>query len=164
MSNSHKTVFLDRDGVINKNRTDYVKTITELVILDIADSIKKLNENNFLTVVVTNQSAINRGLTTHQNIETIHTTIQEYLKSFGTQIDAFYYCPHRPDENCFCRKPQPGMLIQATEDLNIDLKSSWMIGDRDSDIEAARRIGCKSIKIDEKFSLKDAVESILNSK
>ena len=164
MSKLHKTIFLDRDGIINKNREDYVKTVKELIILDIAHYIKKLKDNGFLIVVITNQSAINRGLTTHQNIETIHATIQEYLKLYGTQIDAFYYCPHRPDENCFCRKPQPGLLKKAVKDLNIDLKSSWMIGDRDSDIEAARRIGCKFIKMSEKLSLKDAVEIILNSK
>jgi len=76
MNNLNKTVFLDRDGVINKNRSDYVKTIDELEILDIADSIKKLKDNGFLVVVISNQSAINRGFTTHENVKQIHSTIQ----------------------------------------------------------------------------------------
>lgn len=162
MNNSRKAVFLDRDGVINKERSDYVKTVEELVILDVTNSIKKLKDNGFLVVVISNQSAINRGLTTHQNVEQIHATIQDYLKKHGTQIDAFYYCPHRPDENCNCRKPKPGLFNKATNDLQIDLGSSWMIGDRDSDIEAAKAIGCKSIKISSDSGLGDAVQSILN--
>lgn len=164
MNNLCKAVFLDRDGVINKERSDYVKTVDELVILnDIASPIKKLRENGFLIVIITNQSAINRGLTTHQHVENIHSTIQRYLKKNGTQIDAFYYCPHRPDEYCDCRKPKPGLLNKAINDLKIDIKSSWMIGDRDSDIEAARVTGCKSIKITSNSGLNSAVQSILNS-
>lgn len=164
MNEFHKAVFLDRDGVINKNRDDYVKNIKELEILDIANPIKKLKDNNFLVVVISNQSAINRGLTNHDNVQQIHYAIQEYLKNNGTQIDAFYYCPHKPDENCSCRKPKPGLFKKASDELDIDLKSSWMIGDRDSDIQAALEAGCKSIKIPENSSLHDAVDSILNSK
>lgn len=164
MSNSSKAVFLDRDGVINKERTDYVKTVNELVILDdIANPIKKLRDNGFLVVVVTNQSAINRGLTSHQNVESIHSAIQVYLKKNETQVDAFYYCPHRPDEHCECRKPKPGLLIKAIDELKIDVKSSWMIGDRDSDMEAARMVGCKAIKISSNSGFNNAVQSILNS-
>lgn len=164
MNNFCKAIFLDRDGVINKERSDYVKTIDELVILDdIASPIKKLKDNGFLVMVVTNQSAINRGLTTRQHVEHIHATIQEYLQKNGTQIDAFYYCPHRPDEHCDCRKPKPGLLKQAINDFKIDITSSWMVGDRDSDIEAARMIGCKSIKVTSNSGLNNAVQSILNS-
>jgi histidinol-phosphate phosphatase family protein len=164
MNNSYKAVFLDRDGVINKERTDYVKTVNELVILDdIINPIKKLKDNGFLVVVISNQSAINRGLTSHQNVENIHSAIQMYLQKNGTQIDAFYYCPHRPDEHCECRKPKPGLLIKAINDLKIDVKSSWMIGDRDSDMEAAKLVGCKAIKITSNSRFNSAVQSILNS-
>ena len=164
MNNLHKAIFLDRDGVINKERTDYVKKVEELIILDVADPIKKFRDNGFLVVVISNQSAINRGLTTHENVKQIHSAIQEYLKTKGTQIDAFYYCPHRPDENCDCRKPKPGLLNKATSDLGIDPKSSWMIGDRDSDMEAARLVGCRAIQITSNSGLNDIVQSILNSK
>lgn len=164
MNKLRKAVFLDRDGVLNEERSDYVKSVEELVILDdIASPIKQLKENDFLVVVISNQSAINRGLTTSEDIEKIHSTLQEYLKEYNVQIDAFYYCPHRPEEHCNCRKPKPGMLEKAANEMKIDLKSSWMIGDRDSDMEAAQMVGCKSIKITDRVRLSDAVQSILNS-
>ncbi|MDE1767038.1 MAG: HAD family hydrolase [Thaumarchaeota archaeon] len=163
MTEFHKAVFLDRDGVVNKERADYVKKVDELVILDVANSIKKLRDGGFLIIVISNQSAVNRGLTTHENVKKIHSTIQDYLEKGGTQIDAFYYCPHRPDENCNCRKPKPGLLNKAINDLKIDPKLSWMIGDRDSDIEAAKLVGCKFVKIISNSGLDYAVQRILNS-
>lgn len=93
----------------------------------------------------------------------IHSAIQEHLKKDGTFIDAFYYCPHKPDENCDCRKPKPGLLLKASTELEIDLKSSWMIGDSRSDLEAAKAVGCKSIMIDQEISLSIAIQNILLS-
>lgn len=161
--NLNKAIFLDRDGVLNENRSDYVKTIHELKILDIGSSIKKLKDNNFLIIVITNQSAINRGLTTYENVNQIHFSIQEYLKKYNVQIDAFYYCPHHPDDHCSCRKPQPGLILQAAKDFNIDLISSWMVGDMDTDIQAAINAGCMHMKIEKNIDLNNIVESILNS-
>ena len=161
--NKLKTVFLDRDGVINKERNDYVKSISELEIFpDVAKNIELLKNAGFLVVVITNQSAINRGLITHEMVNQIHVSIQNYLKANGTCVDGFFYCPHKPDENCNCRKPKSGLLHQAILELNIDLNSSWMIGDSNSDIEAAISIGCKAIKIDNNFSLDNAVDKILS--
>jgi len=161
--NKLKTVFVDRDGVINQERSDYVKSITELAIYpNVAKNIKLLKDAGFLVVVITNQSAVNRGIITHEMINQIHNSIQDHLKKHGTFLDGFYYCPHIPNENCNCRKPKPGLLQQAILELNIDLNSSWMIGDSDSDIEAADSIGCKAIKINDNFSLDNAVEKILN--
>ena len=158
-----KTVFVDRDGVINQERNDYVKSISELEIYpNVAKNIKLLKDAGFLVIVITNQSAVNRGIITHEMINQIHNSIQEHLKKYGTFLDGFYYCPHVPDENCNCRKPKPGLLQQAILELNIDLNSSWMIGDSDSDIEAADSIGCKAIKISDNFSLDNAVKKILN--
>lgn len=165
MTNSHKAVFFDRDGVINKEKKDYVKTTYELEIFpNIIESIKKLREAGFIIVVITNQSAINRGLTTHQQVLEIHSTIQRFLKKNGTQIDRFYYCPHRPDENCECRKPKPGLILKASKELQLNLKSSWMIGDCDSDIQAASAAGCTPLKINSIHQLQDAIQEILNSK
>ena len=164
MDNSKRAVFFDRDGVINKERTDYVKTVNELDIFsNIIDSIKRLKNSGFVVIVLTNQSAINRGLTTHEKVNKIHRTIQDFLIENGTSIDSFYYCPHRPDENCDCRKPKPGLFLKAADELKIDLKSSWMIGDKDTDIEAATTAGCKSIKINSNDELDNAVQDILNS-
>ncbi len=161
--NKLKTVFLDRDGVINKERSDYIKSISELEIFpDVAKNIELLKNAGFLVVVITNQSAINRGLITHEMVSQIHGSIQNYLKANGTYVDGFFYCPHKPDENCNCRKPKSGLLNNAILELNIDINSSWMIGDNDSDIEASTSIGCKAIKIDNNFSLDNAVDKILN--
>ena len=161
--NKLKTVFLDRDGVINQERSDYVKSISELEIYpNVAKNIKLLKDAGFLVVVITNQSAVNRGIVTHEMINQIHNSIQDHLKKHGTFLDGFYYCPHTPDENCNCRKPKSGLLEKAILELNVDLNSSWMIGDSDSDIEAADSVGCKAIKISDSFSLDNAVEKILN--
>jgi len=159
----NKAVFLDRDGIINKERKDYVKTIDELEIFEnISWCIKQLKKNNYLVIVITNQSAINRGLIDIQKIDEIHAEIQRYLAKFNTEIDAFYFCPHRPDENCFCRKPNPGLIIQASNDFDIDLKSSWMIGDNESDILSGQNAGCHTLKISHNNELISSINQILN--
>ena len=163
--NKLKTVFLDRDGVINKERSDYIKSISELEIFpNVAKNIELLKNDGFLVVVITNQSAINTGIITHKTVAQIHDSIQNYLKTNGTSVDGFFYCPHKPNENCNCRKPKPGLLHQAILELNIDPKSSWMIGDNNSDIDAATSIGCKAIKLSKNFSLGKAVSKILDSR
>ena len=163
MNNVCNAVFLDRDGVLNKLKYDYVKSIDELDIFSfIPKPIKKIHSLGFLVIVVTNQSAINRGFTSHQKISGIHEKIQSFLKSFGTKVDAFYYCPHMPNESCMCRKPKPGLLFKASDDWNIDLKSSWFIGDSESDIIAGNSAGCKTIKISQNFNLENAVQKLEN--
>jgi histidinol-phosphate phosphatase family protein len=158
----NKAVFLDRDGVINKERKDYVKTVDELEIFEnISKCIQELKKNNYLVIVITNQSAINRGLTSIQKINDIHNKIQNFLLKFNTKIDAFYFCPHRPDEHCLCRKPNSQMIIKASNDFDIDLQSSWMIGDNDSDVSAGQNAGCKSIKIKNNSDLPNIIKYIL---
>ena len=165
MNNLKRAIFFDRDGVINKERKDYVKTVAELEIFsNIVEPIKRFRNAGFLIIVITNQSAINRGLTTDEEINQIHATIQNFLRKNGTMIDRFYYCSHRPDENCICRKPKPGLFLIAAAQMNIDLKSSWMIGYKDSDLQAATVAGCKSIKITNETNLVKATELILNFK
>ena len=161
--NKKKAVFLDRDGVINKNKIDYVKTINELEIFpNIEIPIKKLKKNNFYVIVITNQSAINRNLMTREQLNKIHSYIQQYLKTFDTSIDNFYFCPHKPNENCNCRKPKSGMLLEAIQEFNIDPKLSWMIGDNDSDIQAGLNVGCQTVRIEKNINLQKAVEKILD--
>tara|TARA_B100000949_G_C14276579_1_gene449779 strand:- start:1069 stop:1566 length:498 start_codon:yes stop_codon:yes gene_type:complete len=164
MVEKRRAIFLDRDGVINKKRDDYVKSIDELEIFPfVASTIKKLNNANFKVIVITNQSAINRNIITHKKVEQIHLTIQNYLKKNQSFIDAFYYCPHRPDENCICRKPKPGLLIKAIQDFKINPKESWMIGDSNSDLESGRLVGCNVMKINNHVNLEKAVELIIES-
>ena len=164
MVEKRRAIFLDRDGVINKKRDDYVKSINELEIFPfVASAIKKLNNANFKVIVITNQSAINRNIITHKKVEQIHLTIQNYLKKKQSFIDAFYYCPHKPDENCICRKPKPGLLIKAIQDFKINPKESWMIGDSNSDLESGRLVGCNVMKINNHVNLEKAVELIIES-
>ncbi|MDE2588890.1 MAG: HAD family hydrolase [Patescibacteria group bacterium] len=142
----NRAVFLDRDGVINRNRDDYVKNIQEMEILsNVSDAIRLLNEENYLVVIISNQSAINRGLLSIETLDEIHQFLKREVGKKGAKIDAIYFCPHKPDENCDCRKPQPTMIFRASEDLGINLSESYMIGDRDSDKFCAQRANVKFI-------------------
>jgi len=160
----NKAIFLDRDGVLNKDRSDYVKNIHELEIFpNIGKYIKLINDEEFLVIVISNQSAIGRKLTTKNEVERIHDSLQEYLKKWSAKIDAFYYCPHHPQDNCECRKPKPGLLIRAANDFNIDLQNSWMLGDHDRDVQSGLNAGCKSIKITSENSFEKILDTILKS-
>jgi D-glycero-D-manno-heptose 1,7-bisphosphate phosphatase len=141
-------VFLDRDGVINENRADYVKSWEEFVFLpNVFEPLRQLAQNGLLTIVVTNQSAINRGLISREMVETIHRQMCEVVSRNGGRIDAVLTCPHRPDENCCCRKPEPGLLLQAAERFDLDLARSYLIGDAFCDIAAGLAVGCRSILV-----------------
>ena len=160
----NKAVFLDRDGVINQNRDDYVKSLEELHIFPfVATLIQKLHELNFLVIVITNQSVINRGLISREKLNEIHNAIQDYMVKNNTSIDAFYYCPHRPDENCKCRKPNPGLIKQAAIDFQINLSQSWMIGDNQKDFDAGISAGCKSIKLSHPSELENILDKIFSN-
>lgn len=157
-------IFLDRDGVINQERKNYVKNLNEFMILDgVADAIKILKQNNFLVIVITNQSAINQHLLSVEMLNTIHAHLHDYLKKNGTSIDAIYYCPHLPEDNCSCRKPKPGLLLQAAQDFQINLEKSWMIGNADTDVSAAMAAGCNYILLKKDQSLLQAVKKFIDS-
>jgi len=165
MTNQRRAIFFDRDGVLNKERKDYVKTHSELEIFpNIGESIKKLSDAGFLIVVITNQSAINRGFTSHENLSEIHSKLQKFLQNNNTQIDSFYYCPHTPKDNCNCRKPNPGLILRAADELKINLEKSWMIGDNQTDVDAAIKSGCKYFKINSNSELPQIVKKILDLK
>ena len=126
MIKQNKAIFLDRDGVINKKRDDYVKSINELEIFpDIGEGILNLKKMGFLIIVITNQSIINRKIITVEELEKIHLSIQNNLKKKSCIIDRFYFCPHTPNENCNCRKPKSGLLLQAITDFSINSSESW---------------------------------------
>jgi histidinol-phosphate phosphatase family protein len=143
-----KAVFLDRDGILNHDREDYVKTPEEFEVLPgLGEPLRRIREKEFLIVIVTNQSAIGKGLITHELLGEIHDKMRAELQRQGGSVDAIYYCPHTPEEGCDCRKPMPGLILRAAREMGIDLKESWLIGDKASDIEAARRAGCKAIRV-----------------
>jgi len=141
-------IFLDRDGVINENRADYVKTWEECRFLPgIFEPLRRLAQSPFAIVITSNQSVINRGIVARSEVEEINRRMIEEIQANGGRIDAVFYCPHRPDENCDCRKPEPGLLLQAAECLNLDLRRSYLIGDAASDIKAAVAAGCYPILV-----------------
>ena len=156
----HKTIFLDRDGVINKKRDDYVKTPDELEILPDSKILKLLQDKDFKLVIITNQSMIGRKISSIENLKLIHDKLRNELKCYGIKIDKIYYCPHRPDENCTCRKPKPGLILQAAQYHKVDLKNSFFIGDSKTDMKAAEAAGCKGILLKKDQKLIDTVNQI----
>jgi len=138
-----KAVFLDRDGVINENQRDYVKSWDEFEFLPGAlASLRRLASTPYAIVVVSNQSAINRGLVSRAEVNAINDRMLREIEEAGGRIDGVYICPHRPDEGCSCRKPEPGLLHQAASELDIDLASSYLVGDALCDMQAALTTHC----------------------
>ncbi|MCB0170392.1 MAG: D-glycero-beta-D-manno-heptose 1,7-bisphosphate 7-phosphatase [Anaerolineae bacterium] len=143
-----RAIFLDRDGVICENRSDYVKSWREFKFLPGAkQSLAALRYLGLPIIVVTNQSAIGRGLVRAGDVEDIHQRMVAEIQAYGGQITRVYCCPHHPEEGCDCRKPQPGMLLQAAQELDIDLNGSYMVGDAMSDLQAGHQAGCHSILV-----------------
>ena len=160
-------VFLDRDGVLIRDvhlltRPDQVE-----LYACAPQAIRRLQEAGFAVVVVSNQPVVARGLASEQDVERIHAWIQELLrKSSGGQIDQFYFCPHHPNATlpqyrlaCDCRKPRPGMLLRAAEEMDLDLGASYVVGDRISDIVAGQRAGCQTILVETGMHTAPPIES-----
>ncbi len=138
-----KVVFLDRDGVINRDSRDYIKSWSEFEFLPGSlNALQQLTANGFANIVITNQSAINRKLITKEELEYIHRMMKKNVRSRGGRINDIFYCPHTPEDGCDCRKPNPGLIHQAREVYQIDLADSILIGDSARDIECARNAGC----------------------
>lgn len=160
LSNKQKAIFLDRDGTINKY-VGFLRDEKEFELLDgVADAIKAINNSGYLCIVVTNQPVIARGEVTYDQLEMIHHKMETLLGYEGAYIDGLYFCPHHPHKgyegeiaelkfDCECRKPKPGMLLQAAKDFNIDLLESFMVGDSENDIQAGKAAGCRTVLIGE---------------
>jgi len=159
-----KAIFLDRDGVINQERKDYVKKLDEFKILDkTSDAINIIKSHGFLVIIITNQSAINRKLVSVETLNKIHEKLQSYLEKYDTSFDQVYFCPHMPSENCECRKPKPGLIIQAVTDFKIDLSQSYMIGNSETDLQAARNAGCNGILLKKNQTLLEVIVDLFES-
>jgi D-glycero-D-manno-heptose 1,7-bisphosphate phosphatase len=158
-----KAVFLDRDGTINVE-VDYLSSADQFQFIPGAPlAIKSLKDAGFVLVIVTNQSGIGRGYYDETALERVHRYMHEELERYGVAIDACYFCPHHPEHGiggyrqvCACRKPLPGMLLQAARDLDLDLSSSFMIGDKIADVKAGLRAGCTSMLVETGYGLKEA--------
>lgn len=145
-----KTVFLDRDGVINKSPADwgYVCNWTEFTFLPNAlEAIRNLTESGYRIFIATNQAGVGRGIFTEQQLTDIHHNMLNEVEKVGGHIDKIYYCPHHPEAGCKCRKPKPGMLIQAAREHDIDISKTFFIGDSLKDIQAARNAGALPILV-----------------
>ena len=141
-------IFLDRDGVINHNRSDYVKTWEEYIFLpNVFEPLKRLAQSEYTIVIISNQSPIGRGLVQRETVEAINQRMKAEIESRGGRVDGVYYCPHHPDEECDCRKPRPGLLLRAARELNLDLSRSYFIGDAVSDVEAALAADCTPLYV-----------------
>jgi len=142
----YRTVFLDRDGVINRMRTDYVKSWDDFEPLPGAlDAVGRLTRCGRDVIVLTNQSAIGQKLISPQVVDEIHSRLAAIVEERGGRIRAFLVCPHRIEDHCNCRKPAPGLFIRARDELGVDLASSIMVGDQPWDVQAAKAAGCDAI-------------------
>jgi D-glycero-D-manno-heptose 1,7-bisphosphate phosphatase len=145
-----KAAFLDRDGVINQKLLEgqYVTCWEEMKFLPgVIEAIASLNEAGFHVVVISNQRCIAKGLVTTEDLDLIHERMRRRFASDGALINGIYYCPHDEHPPCGCRKPAPGLLLKAAIEHEIDLTSSWMIGDSDVDMGAGKSAGCKTVRI-----------------
>jgi D-glycero-D-manno-heptose 1,7-bisphosphate phosphatase len=150
-----KAIFIDRDGTLIKDIP--YNTDPALISLEFyaAEMLQLLKRNNYLLIIISNQSGIARGWVRMEDVYKIHQAIRRKLLPYNVQLDSIYYCPHLPQGviedyvlDCNCRKPKPGMLLRAAKDFNIDMSNSWMVGDILNDVEAGNAAGCKTILID----------------
>jgi D,D-heptose 1,7-bisphosphate phosphatase len=158
-SNPRAAVFLDRDGVLNVERDHILKADDLELLPGAAEAIRRINRSEYLAVLTTNQPAIAKGWLSEAELRRIHGKLETLLGADGAFLDRIYYCPHHPEKGfegerpdykipCNCRKPAPGMIFAAREEMNIDLARSWMIGDRTADIAAGARAGCRTILVE----------------
>ena len=172
LTNKQKAIFLDRDGTINKY-VGFLRNIDDFELIEgVTEAIKLINQSGYLAIVVTNQPVIARGEVTWEELNEIHKKMATLLGREGAYVDGIYICPHHPDKgfegerpeykiDCDCRKPKPGLLLQAAKDFNIDLSESYMIGDSHRDVEAGENAGVKkSILIKE--NNENALLTIIN--
>lgn len=140
----NQVVFLDRDGVINRDAKDYVKSIREMIFIPGSlEAIRRLTRREISVFVVTNQSAVGRGMITERTLLEMNAHLKACVKRSGGEIMDIFYCPHAPEAGCGCRKPRPGMIEDACARYDIDLSTATLIGDSARDIECARNAGCK---------------------
>ena len=155
LRNKQKAVFVDRDGTLNVYK-GYISSAADIELLNgAAEAVKILNEKGYTVIVITNQAVIARGECTFAQLREIHNTLETLLGEKGAYVNAIYFCPHHPDKGfegevteykipCKCRKPEPGLILKAASDFNVDISLSYMVGDDVTDIAAGKNAGCKT--------------------
>ena len=160
--NHSRAVFLDRDGTINVEK-DYLIDPAEFEFIPgVPQALKRLQEAGFLLVVVTNQSGVGRGYFSLNQVDRLHQHMNQRLQKYGVRLSGIYVCPHHPTAGtgqyltvCNCRKGEPGMLLQAAQELTIDLQQSYLVGDKEADIQAGQAAGCRSILVQTGYGCSD---------
>lgn len=165
MLSEQKAIFLDRDGVLIRERGDYTWQLEDMKINDgVDEALKTFSAAGFLLIVISNQSGISKGLYTKENTDYLHLHLDRFFQNKGVYIKEFYYCPHHPSvSNCLCRKPDSLLLEKAMSRFRINASESWFVGDADRDIEAGIKAGVRTFKIDVNGSLPEAAETILRT-
>jgi D-glycero-D-manno-heptose 1,7-bisphosphate phosphatase len=145
----NKAVFLDRDGVLNKELGDYVCRVEDFEVLDNFAALKTLQDKGYLLIVATNQGGLAKGWYTEEELSKMHNHLRKLYTAHGVEFTDIFYCPHHPQftGDCDCRKPKPGLLLQGIKKYNIDASLSYFIGDRERDVEAGTAAGVKGILI-----------------
>jgi D-glycero-D-manno-heptose 1,7-bisphosphate phosphatase len=142
-----RAVFLDRDGTIAEE-TGYVNHLSRFCVFPFAaEAIRRLNEAGLPVIVVTNQSGVARGFFPEEMIHRVHERMTQVLAAGGARVDGIYYCPHKAEDRCDCRKPRPGMLERAAREHRLELQSSFMVSDRFADLDMGRAVGCRNILV-----------------
>lgn len=157
-------VFLDRDGVINVDLDEYVKSVEELTVFPfVPDCIRMLNDAGYKVVVVSNQQCVAKGMMSLDDLRLIEEDISDQVRQAGGCISAFYYCVHLKSENCNCRKPKSGMLEEAAEELNLDTQNGFMVGDNEKDVVAGKGVGCKTVLVLSGMANEETVRCMQNT-
>lgn len=171
LGEKQRAIFLDRDGTLNQY-AGFLRNIDDLQLIDgAAEAVRRINRSGYLAIVATNQPVIARGEVSWTQLNEMHWKLETLLGRQGAYLDDIFICPHHPDKGfagerpeykiiCDCRKPKPGLLLQAAGRYNIDLSESWMIGDSQQDVEAGQAAGCKTLRVSECFGLVEAVQRI----
>ncbi len=159
----NKAIFLDRDGVVNQEIGDYVCKLEDFTIVPgLCESLKKLADKGYLLIVITNQGGLAKKLYNEETLNAMHQIFADELEKYSASISEFYYCQHHPqyNGNCICRKPDSGMLEKAIARFSIDPLQSYMIGDKQRDVDAAEKVGVKGILIESNEPIKDVLHLI----
>jgi D-glycero-D-manno-heptose 1,7-bisphosphate phosphatase len=158
-----KAIFLDRDGIIIKERGDYNYKPADIDIVEgITESLQELRKSGYIFIVITNQSGIAKGLYSHNRVKEIHKQLKAFFAMENIKIIDFYYCPHHPNSSvCICRKPDSLMLEKALARYNINPEESWFIGDNERDIDAGKKAGVKTLLVPSNADLRDHIHLII---
>lgn len=149
MTKKNKAVFIDRDGTINVD-VHYLSDPDKFELYPgVCEGIKRLKANGFKIIIVTNQSGIGRGYFSERQLSDVHERMKTEFRKFGVELDGIYYCPHHPDDNCNCRKPNTGLFEKAIKEHNVDAGKSYVLGDKILDVAAGKKIGARTVLIPE---------------